>query len=981
MSSVSKQKRLAKKAAKGTASPVLPVSSSKNKNVEENLNGSQTPVSNSSVENLNSAFDSLKLSSERTATGVLASQSRSRDVKIEQYNLSFFGRLLVENAEIDLNFGRRYGLVGANGSGKSTFLQSLAAREVPIPPHIDVYLLNQEAEPTEYNATQYVIQAARDEVSRLERELEDILAEDDGADDPRLEDLYDRIAALDPATFESRASTLLYGLGFLKDMMAKKTKDMSGGWRMRVALAKALFIRPTLLLLDEPTNHLDLEACVWLEEYLKQYNRILVLVSHSQDFLNGVCTNIINLNHQRKLIYYGGNYDVYVRTRAEQETNQMKAYHKQQEEIAHIKKFIASAGTYANLVRQAKSKQKIIDKMEAAGLIEKVDPPAIFKFKFNDVEKLPPPVLQFDQVSFSYDGSAKNFLYEDLDLAVDMDSRVALVGPNGVGKSTLLKLMVGDLQPVRGRIARHTNLKLAKYNQHSAEQLEMDLSPIQYLRKKFAHLDGDVDFWRNQIGRYGLTGAHQTGAIGTLSDGLKTRLVFAEIVLMTPDIILMDEPTNHLDMESIDSLAKAIKGFSGGVVLVSHDFRLISQVAEDIWLCKDQTITPWKGSIESYKRYLAKETRESRWLFRDYSSSIGLIPAKFNEFDTDKEKKKDVKNDDGILLYLWRNDKCVVIGRNQNPWKECNMNLLRGDGISVVRRQSGGGAVFHDPGNTNYTVVMSRTRFTRHEHVEIVARALREGLGIPSAKVNERHDIVVNDGLKISFFFVFIYWDDIFENSFKLTQAKAYHHGTMLIESDLSDIGRYLHVDDKQSLITKGVESVRSSVTNLQKYSSTVNHETFCRAVLQEFQRYYLDPGEFQFQPKIVDESFISQIPKVLKYRDELKVRYIPIIWKWTFGQTPEFTHDLEKTFTWGHVRALVKSQHGLITAITLSTLNPNCDHNKAIRIFQAALEGRKYADFDEIDEAIRLTRDHSEILENSIEVIREMAEWLKKAL
>ncbi|CAG8690391.1 2384_t:CDS:10, partial [Acaulospora morrowiae] len=542
MSSASKQKRLAKKAAKNASA------------VSTTSNGTGASKKPDSVDAANGlSLDSLKISSDRTANGVLSSQPMSKDIKIEQYSLSFHGRVLIENATIELNFGRRYGLIGANGSGKSTFLASLAAREVQIPEHIDIYLLNQEAEPCEFNATEYVIRAAKDEVVRLEREVEDILAEGDGSDDPRLEDLYDRISALDESTFQTRANVLLHGLGFTQTMMKKKTKDMSGA------------------------NHLDLEACVWLEEYLKTYDRILLLVSHSQDFLDGVCNQTIHLNEKKKLIYYGGGYSTFVKTKAELEVNQMKAYHKQQDEIAHIKKFIASAGTYANLVRQAKSKQKIIDKMEAAGLIEKVETPSTFKFKFQDVEKLPPPVLQFDQVSFSYNGSTKSedLLYEDLDLAVDMDSRVALVGPNG--KSTLLKLMMGELQPVTGRIARHTNLKLAKYSQHSADQLEMDLSPIQYMRKKFAHLNGDVDFWRNQIGRYGLTGAHQTSPIETLSDGLKTRLVFAELVLSTPDIVLMDEPTNHLDMESIDSLAKAINEFTGGVVLVSHDFRLISQ--------------------------------------------------------------------------------------------------------------------------------------------------------------------------------------------------------------------------------------------------------------------------------------------------------------------------------------------------------------------------------------------------------------------
>ncbi|KAF9196222.1 ABC transporter ATP-binding protein arb1 [Haplosporangium sp. Z 11] len=318
----------------------------------------------------------------------------------------------------------------------------------------------------------------------------------------------------------------------------------------------------------------------------------------------------MNLTHKRKLVNYAGNYDTYVKTRAELEVNQMKAYVKQQEEIAHIKKFIASAGTYANLVRQAKSKQKIIDKMEAAGLIEKVDPPILFKFKFSDTDKLPPPVLAFDEVGFAYSGDIKDALYRGVNLGIDMDSRVALVGPNGAGKSTLLKLMTGELTPTEGRIQRHMQLKLGKYNQHSADQLDMDLSPIDYLRKKFPDMPQDVDFWRQQIGRYGLTGSHQTSAIGTLSHGLQTRLVFAELALSRPHMLLLDEPTNHLDMESIDSLADAIKNFSGGVVLVSHDFRLLKEVADQI-IVVDKGVSIFDGTILEYKKILQKKSREN----------------------------------------------------------------------------------------------------------------------------------------------------------------------------------------------------------------------------------------------------------------------------------------------------------------------------------------------------------------------------------
>ncbi|EHK98087.1 P-loop containing nucleoside triphosphate hydrolase [Glarea lozoyensis ATCC 20868] len=543
--------------------------------------------------------------SDRVTTGVLSSLKQSRDVKITSVSLTFHGRVLITDTTLELTYGRRYGLLGENGCGKSTLLKAIDKREYPVPDHIDIYLLNEGAPPSDLGALEWVVREAENEMERLDKLAEQIL-EDDGPESPMLMDIYERMETMDPSTFSTRASLILTGLGFNKKTIQKKTKDMSGGWRMRVALAKALFVKPSLLLLDDPTAHLDLEACVWLEEYLKKWDRTLVLVSHSMDFLNGVCSNMIDMR-QKKLLYYGGNYDSYAKTRSEQEVNQMKAYQKQQDEIVHIKKFIASAGTYANLVRQAKSRQKILDKMEADGFIEKVEEDRVFTFRFADVEKLPPPVLSFDDVTFSYSGNSKDDLYKNLDLGVDMDSRTALVGPNGVGKSTLLRLMTGKLSPTSGIVSRHTHLKMGVYSQHSAEQLDLTKSALDFVRDKYADKSQDYQYWRQQLGKYGLSGDSQTALMGTLSEGQKSRIVFALLAIDGPNMLLLDEPTNGLDIPTIDSLADAINAFTGGVVVVSHDFRLLDKIAKDIMVCEHQSIHRWGGSIGEYKDHLRKK--------------------------------------------------------------------------------------------------------------------------------------------------------------------------------------------------------------------------------------------------------------------------------------------------------------------------------------------------------------------------------------
>jgi len=393
-------------------------------------------------------------------------------------------------------------------------------------------------------------------------------------------------------------------------MMLKKCKDFSGGWRMRIALARALFLKPSLLLLDEPTNHLDLDACVWLETELANYKRTLLIVSHSQDFMNGVCTNIIHL-FQQKLVYYGGNYDAFVRTRLELLENQQKRYKWEQDQLNHMKEYIARFGHgSAKLARQAQSKEKTMAKMVAGGLTEKVSTETVKQFYFFEPGHVPPPVIMIQHVSFRYNENTP-LIYENLDFGIDLDTRVALVGPNGAGKSTLLKLLSADVMPSDGLIRRHSHCKIGRYHQHLHEELPLDLSALDYMQQSFPEVT-EKEEMRKIIGRYGLTGREQVCAMKQLSDGQRRRVAFAWLAWQQPNLLLLDEPTNHLDLESIDALAEAINCFKGGMILVSHDFRLVQQVAEEIWICDHGKITKWDGDIFSYKKHLRNNIEKER---------------------------------------------------------------------------------------------------------------------------------------------------------------------------------------------------------------------------------------------------------------------------------------------------------------------------------------------------------------------------------
>jgi len=335
--------------------------------------------------------------------------------------------------------------------------------------------------------------------------------------------------------------------------------------------------------------------------------------------LDNVCTNIITFQ-EKQLVYYRGNYTSYVQAREEKETVQQKKYEWEQEQISHMKEYIARFGHGSSkLAKQAQSKEKTLAKMVRDGLTEPVKYEKSINFDFPDVGKLPPPVVAFNDISFGY--NPQQILYKGVNAGVDLDSRIALVGPNGTGKSTLLKLISGDNIPLDGTISRHSHVKVAFYHQHLDEVLDLGKNVLEWMEEQYPEDFLDRTKTRSWCGRYGLTGRAQTSPMGHLSDGMKRRVLFCWLACQNAHILLLDEPTNHLDLETIDSLAGAINRFDGGMVLVSHDFRLISQVAKEIWLVENQNVKVWPDTIEKYKEHLARSIG-----LGDYADKMSKAP-------------------------------------------------------------------------------------------------------------------------------------------------------------------------------------------------------------------------------------------------------------------------------------------------------------------------------------------------------------------
>ncbi|XP_072888303.1 ATP-binding cassette sub-family F member 1 isoform X1 [Hemitrygon akajei] len=536
------------------------------------------------------------------------------DIKLERFSISAHGKELFVNADLYIVAGRRYGLVGPNGKGKTTLLKHIQNRVLNIPPNIDVLLCEQEVKADDTAAVDAVLKADTKRLKLLEeeRQLQSLLEKGDDRAGERLQKVYEELRAMGAAAAEAKARRILAGLGFTPEMQNRPTKKFSGGWRMRVSLARALFMEPTLLMLDEPTNHLDLNAVIWLNNYLQTWKKTLLIVSHDQGFLDDVCTDVIHLDMQ-KLFYYRGNYNTFKKMYQQKQKEQLKLYEKQEKRLKDLKAGGKSTKQAEKQTREAltrkqqKCRKKNTDEEsnEAPELLKRPREYTV-KFTFPNPPPLSPPILGLHAVDFAYENQKP--IFKNLDFGIDMDSRICIVGPNGVGKSTLLLLLSGKLTPTMGEQRKNHRLKIGFFNQQYADQLNMEETATEYLMRNFnlPYQDG-----RKCLGRFGLESHAHTIQISKLSGGQKARVVFAELACRQPDVLILDEPTNNLDIESIDALADAINAYKGAVIIVSHDARLITETSCQLWVVEEQTINQIDGDFDDYKREVLEALGET----------------------------------------------------------------------------------------------------------------------------------------------------------------------------------------------------------------------------------------------------------------------------------------------------------------------------------------------------------------------------------
>jgi ATP-binding cassette subfamily F protein 3 len=511
-------------------------------------------------------------------------------------------RRLIEDASLQIHPGWRVGVIGANGSGKSSLFALLRGElhadggDCEMPVRWTTASVAQETPALERGALDFVLDGDR-ELRAIESEL---AAAHDGH---LVGELHGRLHAIDGYGAPARAAALLAGLGFSDADFPRPVGDFSGGWRMRLNLAQALNARADLLLLDEPTNHLDLDAVVWLERWLAGYRGTLLVVSHDRDFLDGCVTHIAHIA-QRRLTLYTGNYSAFEEQRAAQLAQQEALYAKQQREIAHLERFIARFRAKATKARQAQSRLKALDRMERINAAH-VDAP--FDFEFPEPARAPDPLLVLDEVAAGYGGEP---VLEQVALTLRPGARLGLLGPNGAGKSTLIKLLAGELRPLAGRRIEGRGLVTGYFAQHQLEQLRPDESPLAHLVR--AEPATREQFLRDFLGGFDFSGAMADAPVGPFSGGEKSRLALALLVRRGPNLLLLDEPTNHLDLEMRHALTRALAGYDGSLVLVSHDRALLRTVCDSFLLVVDGRVSEFDGDVDDYLAWLAarRETRD-----------------------------------------------------------------------------------------------------------------------------------------------------------------------------------------------------------------------------------------------------------------------------------------------------------------------------------------------------------------------------------
>lgn len=538
----------------------------------------------------------------------LSGTNKEKDIHVHNFTITYGGNVLLEGADLKLVYGRKYGLIGRNGIGKTTLLKHMATFDIEgFPRHHRVLHVKQEVKSSTDSVLQVVLESdvERNSLLAREKELENKLKSSDTSKDienlmKEMEEVQERLNLISANSAEARAASILTGLQFTEEMQKAPTDALSGGWRMRVAIAAALFIEPDVLMLDEPTNHLDLEAVLWLENYLKSYEKTILLVSHDRAFLNEVCTDIVHFE-KLKLHYFRGNYDNFEGTRKEMRIVQQKQYEAQQIKLSHMQEFVDKFRFNAKRASLVQSRIKAIEKET---VVEAVEEEEEFKFEFYDAGQLGRPIIQIEGVSFGYPspvtGLKTDPLFKNVHLNVDQSSRIALVGPNGAGKSTLLKLIQSQLQPWDGIVRVNPQLKIGIFTQHHLDSFDLSISPLQNLMNQFPG-SNEAEL-RAHLGRFEVTGSDSLKPMKFSSGGQKSRVAFASLTYHKPHVVIMDEPTNHLDMGAIEALINALKAYAGGLLVVSHDEHFIKSVCNEIWIIANKAVRNYNGSFDDYKK-------------------------------------------------------------------------------------------------------------------------------------------------------------------------------------------------------------------------------------------------------------------------------------------------------------------------------------------------------------------------------------------